>query len=223
MSTLKIFIADDQTLMRDGLQIIFDLEEDMKVVGTAANGKDAYENIISLKPDIVLMDIQMPEMNGIECIKLVKQKCPEIKILILTTFNEEDYIVEGLANGANGFLLKGIDFENLISSVRQAAKGNLLIPSEVAIKLANRLHNVYTNNTTARVEKVLPYLEGNNIYLTEREISILKLMMDGLNNRKIAEKIFISEGTVKNYVSEIYRKFNVKNRSELLSYLIEIQ
>lgn len=208
--------------MRDGLQIVIDLEEDMEVVGTAANGMDAYERIISLKPDIVLMDIQMPGMNGIECIKLVKQKCPEIIILILTTFNEEDYIIEGLANGANGFLLKGIDFENLISSIHNAAKGNLLIPAEVAIKLANHLHNVYANNAAAKIEKVLPHLESKNIYLTEREISILKLMIDGLNNRQIAEKVFISEGTVKNYASEIYRKFNVKNRTELLAYINEI-
>lgn len=208
--------------MRDGLQIIIDLEEDMEVVGTADNGNDAYEKIITLNPDIVLMDIQMPGMNGIECIKLVKQKCKEIIVLILTTFNEEDYIVEGLANGANGFLLKGIDFENLITSIRNAAKGNLLIPAEVAIKLANRLHNVYANNAAAKIEQVLPYLESKNIYLTEREISILKLMMDGLSNRKISEKVFISEGTVKNYASEIYRKFNVKNRSELLEFIKEI-
>lgn len=208
--------------MRDGLQIVIDLEKDMEVIGTADNGKEAYEKIISLKPDIVLMDIQMPVMNGIECIKLVKQKCPEIIILILTTFNEEDYIVEGLANGANGFLLKGIDFENLIASIRNAAKGNLLIPAEVAVKLANRLHNIYANKLGGKIEQIRKHLEKNNIYLTDREISIIKLMLEGLSNRKIAEKIFISEGTVKNYSSEIYRKFNVKNRPELLDYINQI-
>jgi DNA-binding NarL/FixJ family response regulator len=208
--------------MRDGLQIIIDLENDMKVIGTAGNGKDAYEKIISLQPDIVLMDIQMPGMNGIECIKLVKQKCPEIIILILTTFNEEDYIVEGLANGANGFLLKGIDFENLITSIRHAAKGNLLIPSEVAVKLANRLHNVYSNNTVAKIDLIIQHLEKEKTQLTEREISILKLMMEGLSNRKIGEQIYISEGTVKNYASEIYRKFKIKNRSELLEFIKQI-
>ncbi|HHY72227.1 MAG TPA: response regulator transcription factor [Bacillus bacterium] len=222
MENLKLFIADDQTLMRDGLQIVIDLEKDMEVIGTADNGKEAYEKIISLKPDIVLMDIQMPVMNGIECIKLVKQKCPEIIILILTTFNEEDYIVEGLANGANGFLLKGIDFENLIASIRNAAKGNLLIPAEVAVKLANRLHNIYANKLGGKIEQIRKHLEKNNIYLTDREISIIKLMLEGLSNRKIAEKIFISEGTVKNYSSEIYRKFNVKNRPELLDYINQI-
>lgn len=208
--------------MRDGLQIVIDLEEDMEVIGTSDNGKDAYEKIISLKPDIVLMDIQMPVMNGIECIKLVKQKCPEIIILILTTFNEEDYIVEGLANGANGFLLKGIDFENLIASIRHAAKGSLLIPAEVAVKLANRLHNIYANNTEGKIEQIITHFNSKNICLTERETSILKLIMEGLSNRKIAEKIFISEGTVKNYASEIYRKFNVKNRSELLDCIEQI-
>jgi len=205
--------------MREGLQIVIDLEDDMEVVGTADNGVDAYEKIISLQPDIVLMDIQMPRMNGIECIKLVKQKCPEITILILTTFNEEDYIVEGLVNGANGFLLKGIDFENLITSIRNAAKGNLLIPAEVAIKLANRLHNMYTNNSSEKMKQIQTHLEAENIFLTEREVSIIKLIMEGLSNRRIAEKIFISEGTVKNYASEIYRKFNVKNRTELLEYI----
>jgi DNA-binding NarL/FixJ family response regulator len=216
MEKLKIFIADDQTLMREGLQIIIDLEEDMEVIGTAGNGQEALDQIRKISPDIVLMDVKMPVMDGIECTKQLKKEFPSMIILILTTFPDEKFIIEGLGLGANGFLIKGINYENLITSIRKAAQGQLMIPAEVASKLAAKLHEFYSTNS---FEGKLKELKDKNIHLTDRENDIVKLLAEGLSNRLIANRLFLSEGTVKNYISEIYQKLNVKNRQEAIQFI----
>ncbi|WP_102347585.1 response regulator transcription factor [Bacillus sp. Marseille-P3661] len=216
MEKLKIFIADDQTLMREGLQIIINLEEDMEVIGTASNGQETLEQVRKLPPDIVLMDVKMPIMDGIECTKRLKKEFPHMIILILTTFPDEKFIIEGLGSGANGFFIKGINYENLITSIRKAAQGQLMIPAEVASKLAAKLHEYYNINS---FETKLQQLKDMNIHLTDREYDIIKLLSEGLSNRLIANRLYLSEGTVKNYISEIYQKLNVKNRQEALQYI----
>lgn len=219
----KIFIVDDQTLLRNGLEIIINKEQDMKVSGTAGNGAEAFEKIKESIPDVVLMDIRMPIMDGIECTKLLRNHYPEMIILILTTFNEEDYIIEGLANGANGFLLKGIDFQQLVQSIRQAIKGQLMLPAEVAQKLALRLKTSSSKSPQKQFEDVLEQFErSSNTPFTLREKEIMQYLIEGYPNKKISETIFISEGTVKNYVSDIYRKLDVKNRSEAIQFLKQL-
>jgi DNA-binding NarL/FixJ family response regulator len=203
MGKIKIMIVDDQTLMRDGLKTILELEDNMEVIATAKNGQEAIDLIKQDKPELILMDIRMPGVDGVEATKIIKSMHPEIIILILTTFNQEEYIIDALAYGATGYILKDIEGDKLISAVNDAYHGNFILPSEVAVKIAQRL------TKTSRVT------EGQRQGLgefSEREIEISKLVAMGLTNKQIASTIFISEGTVKNYVSSIYLKLGTSDR-----------
>ncbi|MNI02147.1 Transcriptional regulatory protein DegU [compost metagenome] len=217
----RIFIADDQILMREGLKMIIDKQEDMTVVGSADNGLDAFHQINVLQPDLVLMDIRMPVMDGIEATKLIKQQFPQISVVFLTTFNEEDYIIEGLAHKANGYLLKSMDYQQLVFSIREAAYGRLMLPNEVAFKLANRIQQIHTNThpSSQHPGHIRAALLQSNININEREEAVIQHLLLRLSNKEIAEKMFMSEGTVKNYISDIYQKLQVKNRSNAIDYL----
>lgn len=216
---IKLLIADDQTLMREGLKTILDLEEDMQVIGTTENGLEAYEMVKTLRPDIVLMDIKMPVMDGIESMKKIKQDYPETLILILTTFAEDEYIVEGLSNGASGFLLKDMPGDKLIDSIRDAAAGQVMLPAVIAAKLAARLSHFSSQaQNTIHTER----LRQQGVELSEREKEIAALMLQGMNNRQIAKSLYISEGTVKNYVSMIYAKIGTNERSKAILFLKEL-
>lgn len=213
---IKILIADDQTLMREGLRTILDLEEDMQVIGTTENGLEAYEMVAKFQPDIVLMDIKMPVMDGIESTKKIKKDYPATLILILTTFAEDEYIVEGLSNGASGFLLKDMPGDKLIATIRDAAIGQIMLPAVIAAKLAARLSHFSSQaQHTIHTER----LKQQGVELSEREKEIAALMLQGMNNRQIAKTLYISEGTVKNYVSMIYAKIGTNERSKAIVYL----
>ena len=212
MKSIRIAIIDDQTLMRDGLKTILDLEEDMEVVATAANGREGYEIIKKHKPDVVLMDIRMPELNGVEATKLVKKDYPETVVIILTTFDDDDYIVEALCHGASGYLLKDMHGDKLIQSIRDAYDGSMMIPSNIAIKLASKISNMSSKSM----------YEGQNINdydLTEREKDIGCLLIKGYTNKEIANELFISVGTVKNYITNVYSKIGVSNRTAAVLFL----
>ena len=212
MKSIRIAIIDDQTLMRDGLKTILDLEEDMEVVATAANGREGYEIIKKHKPDVVLMDIRMPELNGVETTKLVKKDYPETVVIILTTFDDDDYIVEALCHGASGYLLKDMHGDKLIQSIRDAYDGSMMIPSNIAIKLASKISNMSSKSM----------YEGQNINdydLTEREKDIGCLLIKGYTNKEIANELFISVGTVKNYITNVYSKIGVSNRTAAVLFL----
>ncbi|MDF2650510.1 MAG: DNA-binding response regulator [Paenibacillus sp.] len=213
MDVKKVFIADDEILIRTGLEIVINAEEDMEVVGTAMNGSEALEKIIELHPDIILMDVRMPEMDGIQCAKKVKEHFPEALILILTTYNEEEYIIEGLANGASGYLLKGIDFPKLIETIRDALNGHFFLPREVSLKLAK-----YLKATKVDKDERLSSILSNKDF-TKKEREIIVYLANRLSNKEIAEKLFVSEGTIKNYLTIIYQKLNVSNRYEAIQYL----
>lgn len=216
---IRILIADDQTLMREGLKTILELEDDIKVVGTPDDGKKAYEMVAKYRPDLVLMDVRMPVMDGIESTRLIKRDFPETVVLILTTFAEDAYIVEGLANGASGFLLKDIHGDKLISSIRDAARGQFMLPSIVANKLANRLSQLSSQaQQTLNTEK----LRREGIEFSTREKEIALLMLKGFSNRQIAKALFISEGTVKNYISIIYSKIGTNERTKAIMYIREL-
>jgi DNA-binding NarL/FixJ family response regulator len=207
MEKIKIAIIDDQTLMRDGLKTILDLEEDMEVVGTAENGKKGLELIKLLQPDVVLMDIRMPELNGVEATRLIKEQFPHIVVLILTTFDDEEYIVEALCNGASGYMLKDMHGDKLIQAVRDGYDGNMIMQSNIAAKLAARLSKTFSSKDQGSK------LNADNYDLTEREIEIGALLSEGLTNKEISDKLFISLGTVKNYVTNLYSKLGVGNRA----------
>lgn len=213
---LKIIIADDQTLMRDGLQTILQLEDDIEVVATAENGEEACRLVAIHDPDLVLMDIRMPVMNGIEAVKKLREQSPHTKVLVLTTFDEDDYIIDALASGAVGFLLKDIPTDKLLQAIRDAANGSIMLPSSIAVKLAARL--------AAPQHNTRPPIAGTRNKLTEvkftdREMSIIALMVEGRNNRDIAQLLFMSEGTVKNYISSIYDKIGTNDRTQAVIWL----
>lgn len=204
MDEIKILIADDQTLMRDGLKTILELEDNFRVVGTAKDGEEVLGFCKKDSPNLVLMDIRMPKMDGVKCTKILKSLYPEIVVLILTTFNDVDYIVEALNYGAAGYILKDIEGDELVKAINDACKGSLMLPSSVAKKLVEKLSE---NSIIKPKEK--------NILLdfSEREIEIAKMLSMGFNNRQIASSLFISEGTVKNYISNIYSKLGTSDRT----------
>lgn len=210
MRTITIVIADDQMLTREGLRTILDLEDDFEVVGVAKNGEEACELTEALKPDLVLLDIQMPIMDGISALKRIKRSCPNIFILILTTFIEEDYIVEGMANGASGYMLKDMDADKMITSIRDIVSGQFILPAAVAAKLAGRL-NRFTEDYAHFQRNSL-----SQIKLTEREEELAQLIIKGLNNREIADTLHIAEGTARNYISNLYGKLEVVDRAQAI-------
>ncbi|QMV42952.1 response regulator transcription factor [Cohnella cholangitidis] len=212
---LRVLIADDQTLMRDGLQTILQLEDDIEVIATAENGEEACRLVAVHDPDLVLMDIRMPVMNGIEAVKRLRVESPHTKVLVLTTFDEDEYIIDALASGAVGFLLKDIPTEKLLQAVREAARGEIMLPSSIAVKLATRL------STPAPGRTPPPRSRGRaaDLKFTNREMSIIALMVEGRNNREIAQLLFMSEGTVKNYISAIYDKIGTNDRTQAVIWL----
>jgi len=219
MSIITVVIADDHVLLRDGLQTIINLEEDMRVVGAADNGAQAVELAARLRPDLVLMDVQMPVMSGIEAARLILEEHPATKIVMLTTFDEEQYIIESMAQGAAGFLLKDLPGDKLIQAIRDAAKGQLLLSGVAANKLAASVARAQTGTEKSfRAEK----LRQEGLSFTERERHIAQLIAEGRTNKEIARMLYMSEGTVKNYVSVVYQKIGTNDRLRAMQYLKEL-
>ncbi|WP_413377731.1 response regulator [Alkalihalobacillus sp. 1P02AB] len=216
MKRINIMIVDDQTLMREGLKTIIELEEDMEVVATAENGEEAIIKAEQSQPDLILMDIQMPIMNGIDSLKEIKSKLKDVKILILTTFANDEYIISGLLNGSEGFLLKDMNYDQLISSIRNAYQGEIILPNLIAKKLAKRI--ACHEPEKPRVFKQ-DSINIKGIRFSKREKEVIELLVQGFSNKKIAESLFISEGTVKNYISEVYSKIEINDRAQAIVYL----
>ncbi|GGD89112.1 response regulator transcription factor [Paenibacillus nasutitermitis] len=210
MNAIRLVIADDQMLTREGLRTILDLEDDMNVVGTASNGLEACELAEALRPDLVLMDVQMPKMDGIEALKRIKQSSPGTAVLILTTFMDDDYIIEGLAGGASGYMLKDMDPDRMIALIRDAAHDQFVLPNAVAARLAARVSRTSESYDAGHQPSL------GRMKLTEREKEIARLIVRGLNNREIAEALYIGEGTVRNYISNLYRKLDVVDRAQAI-------
>ncbi|WAA08976.1 response regulator transcription factor [Fervidibacillus albus] len=213
---IRILIADDQALIRDGLQTIIEMQEDMEVVGVAENGYQACDLTEKLKPDLVLLDIKMPGMDGIESTKWIKKHVPDTVVLILTTFSEEQYIIDGLIGGASGYLVKDLSAEKIISSIRDAIQGQFMLPATIAAKLSARL--AYLSGTLQSVINT-DRLKSGEIHFTEREKEIILLMVEGKNNHEIAKTLFMSVGTVKNYISIIYQKIGTNDRAKAILLL----
>jgi len=205
MQKIKILLVDDQRLIREGLKTLLELEKDFKVVGEAKNGKDAVEQFRKLRPDVVLMDIRMPEMNGVQATQVIKMNYDSAKIIILTTFDEDEYVFEAIRAGAVGYLLKDVSSEEIASAVRIVSQGGALLQPNVTKKILKEF---------STLEK--PLLRSENIKLSERDKEIVSLVARGLTNSEIAEKLFLSEGTVKNYISNIFSKLGAKNRASLI-------
>ncbi|MFD2615385.1 response regulator [Paenibacillus gansuensis] len=216
---IRVLIADDQTLLREGLQTILSLEDDLEVVATVENGLEAFESAAALRPDLILMDIKMPILDGIESMKRIKRDLPNTAVLMLTTFAEDKFIVDAMAGGADGFLLKDMPSDKIVHSVREAMTGNLLLPGPIASKLAARLSVMSPVGSDAFDEHAL---NEHRLKFTERERKIILLMIDGYNNKQIAGALFMSEGTVRNYISVIYNKIATNDRQAAIVKLKEL-
>jgi len=200
-------VVDDDALIRDGLSILLDMEEDIDIVGTACNGQEAFELCKKVSPDIVLMDIRMPVMDGVLGTRLIKQHFSDIKIIILTTFKDDEYIKEAIKSGAEGYILKNQPSDSIIETLRIVNKGNIVLEKEVADMLSAMLKD--DRKTDAK-----------QIDFTEREMDILKLVGEGLSNREIAERLYLGEGTVRNYVTALLEKLNLRDRTQLALYYV---
>ncbi|MDZ5471685.1 response regulator transcription factor [Bacillus sp. 31A1R] len=206
MERIKIMITEDQDLIRTSLQIVLNIEPDMEVVSVAENGERAFNLCDDEIPDIILMDINMPVMNGIEATKRIKEKFPQIKIIILTTFQEMEYVIDALQAGAEGYLLKAIDTKDLTAGIRVVANGGTLITKDVAkVLFAEHIQKEEYGKH-----------DENKINLSKRELQVLKCIANGLTNQQISDKLYLSIGTIKNYVSNLYIKLDVSNRNEAI-------
>lgn len=205
---MKVLIVDDDALIRDSLKIILGLEDDIQVVGTACNGQEAFEICKRQIPDIVLMDIRMPVMDGVLGTKLIKDQFKDVKVIILTTFKDDEYIKEALKNGAEGYILKNQSSDSIIESLRTVAKGNTVFHREVVDTLSSMLREESRKDPLA-------------FGITEREFEILKLIGEGLSNKEISTKLFLSDGTVRNYVTGLLEKLELRDRTQLAIFYLK--
>jgi len=200
---MKVIICDDQATIRDGLQMLLTLEKDIKVVGLAQDGWEAVELTGKHNPDLVLMDLKMPGMNGIEAIRQIRTGYPKVKVLVLTTYDDDEWVFDAVRAGASGYLLKDTPREELIRAVKETVLGKSFVDPGVAGKLLNRVADRQTQPSTLITDK-----------LTGREVDVLRLLARGLNNVEIAKQLFLSEGTVRNYVSAIFSKLEISDRTQ---------
>ena len=207
---IRVILADDHPVVRRGVAAIIDIEDDIEVVGAAANGEEALKMVRSFKPDVVLMDLQMPIMDGVEATKRIRTQAPHIPVIILTTFNDDEYIYDGIAAGARGYLLKDADPDELIEAIRAASRGESLLHPAVAARILDRFYNMSTQSTPPKKTAQAISLPK----LTRREGEVLKLMAKGARNKEIGKTLVIAERTVKVHVGNIFNKLNVNNRTE---------
>ncbi|WP_219835676.1 response regulator transcription factor [Paenibacillus sp. R14(2021)] len=210
---MRILIVDDQRILRDGLAKIIGMEPGMEVIGTAVDGRDAYSKVEEWRPDVVLMDIRMPGMDGVEGSELILKNFPETKVLILTTFGDAELIMQVLENGVHGYLLKDMPSETIISAIQTIYNGGTVLQHDMTSMLLKELKKMSEMNP----EKTLPLShdkpEGFGS-LTEREKEVLALLGQGLNNKEIAGSLYLTEGTVKNHVSNLIAKLGLRDRTQ---------
>ena len=216
---MKVLVVDDQRLMREGLATILDLEPDIEVVGTAVDGRDAYAKVMEWRPDAVLMDIRMPGLDGVKASELILQHFPETKILILTTFDDEELILQALEQGVHGYLLKDMPSEAIISAIHTVCNGGTVLQPEITGVLLKELKRAPNRSSMQRPSFLTDDTEGFDS-LTEREKKVLTLLAQGLNNKEIADVLFITEGTAKNHLSSLMAKLGLRDRTQAAIYAV---
>lgn len=205
---IRVMIADDQIVVREGLKKILSLDSEIQVVCEAGDGYEVLSELGEHAVDVILMDVRMPKMDGIQAAGRVKRQYPKVKIIILTTFNEDEYLFDGIKSGISGYLLKDSEIDYVLRSVKEAYQGKMIFDPCVTPKLIQAING--------RREPEPPVLDC----LTERECQIAKLIAGGRSNLEIAEALFISEGTVKNAISKILRKLNLQRRTQISAFLL---
>jgi len=200
---MKILLCDDQAVIRDGLEMLLNLEKDFQVIGAAQDGAEAVELAAQKQPDLILMDLKMPIMNGIEATREIHAKFPNIKILVLTTYDDDEWVFDAVRAGAAGYLLKDTPRQKIVEAIRGTVEGKSFLDPAIAGKLMNQVASKQTQPASILTGK-----------LTERELDVLRLIAKGINNSDIAVKLHLSEGTVRNHVSAILEKLGVSDRTQ---------
>lgn len=212
---IRVLIADDQELIRQSLEIMLKNKPDIEIVGIAENGREAVRLTKKYLPDVILMDIRMPEMDGVQCIQIIKENYANIKIIVLTTFDDDEYVFNALKHGASGYLLKGISIDELTEAIRTVASGGALINPNIAIKVFKLFSQMAKADYTLKVD------EASLNDLNKNEIKIIQLVGMGLSNKEITDKLKFSEGTVRNYISSILNKLDLRDRTQIAIYSVQ--
>lgn len=207
-TTIRVYLADDHAVVRKGLQALIDTEEGMEVVGVGTNGLDVVSQVPVLQPDVVLLDLEMPRMGGLEAIKQLKTQDPKLPILVLTSFSDEDKVFAAIKAGALGYLLKESSAEELLLAIRNVHAGRSSLSPDIALKVIQELHRPPSNR---------PLTEDP---LTEREVEVLRLVARGLSNNDIADRLVVSERTVRTHISNILSKLHLANRTQAALYAL---
>ena len=206
MTTIRILIVDDQALFREGLRTLLSVQTDLEVVGEAANGEEALHLAENLRPSVVLMDLQMPVLDGVAATRRLHVEQPYCRVIVLTTFDDDEYVFEGLRAGAVGYLLKDAPSEKLVEAIRAAARGESFLQPSVAAKVVAE----FARLSDKKKERPQPLVDP----LSDRELEILRLIANGASNKEIAASLFIAEGTVKNHVTNILGKLGARDRTQ---------
>jgi DNA-binding NarL/FixJ family response regulator len=214
MNPIRVLLADDQPLFREGLHTLLSLQADLDVVGEAHNGAEALRLAAELKPDVVLMDVQMPELDGVAATRRLHAELPACRVILLTTFDDDEYVFEGLRAGALGYLLKDAPSARLVDAIRAAARGESFLQPSVAAKVVAE----FTRLSGPAPERPAPLAEP----LSERELEVLRLIAEGASNKDIAGRLFLAEGTVKNHVTNILGKLVASGRLQAVNRAREL-
>lgn len=210
---IKVMIVDDQVILSEGIRSVVSSSDSLEVIAVAHGGKEALELMEKEVPDVVLLDIRMPDMNGVVTTGEIKQRYPTVKVLILTTFDDSDYILSALNNGACGYLLKDISAPALVDAIINAYKGDTILPAKIAKKITDAARLV-SSDREIRLRKAFS--------LSDREVEIAVMLYEGFNNRQIASALNLSDGTARNYISAIYMKLGSDNRAGAIAKMKEV-
>lgn len=212
---VKVLIVDDQELIRESLKIVLSTHDDIQVVGVAGDGFEVLDILKRKKVDVILMDIRMPRMDGVYCTKAVKEQYPETKIIILTTFDDDDFVFSALRYGASGYLLKGVGMEELYQAILTVDNGGAMINPDIATKVFSMFSRMSQNNYSIQVD------ETSLDDISKPEWRVIQQVGFGLSNKEIAQKLFLSEGTVRNYLSSILSKLDLRDRTQLAIWAVQ--
>lgn len=213
MEKIKVLIADDVMILRQGLKAVLEQDEGLRVVALAENGKEAFEKCKVFGPDVVMMDMRMPDYDGAYGIRAIKEQCPEVKVLVLTTFDDEETIEKALSGGADGYILKEMEDEKVIASVKSVYAGISVFGGGVYRTMRKRMEE---GGSTVKQEQA-----EEETGLTARELDVVKLVAQGYDNKEIAANLYLAEGTVRNQISRILEKLELKDRTQLAVYAVK--
>ncbi len=212
---IKVLIADDQELLRESLKIVLRANEDMEVIGAVGNGQEVLNFIREKRPDVILMDIRMPVIDGVESTRLVKEKYPEIKVIVLTTFDDDEYVYGALKHGASGYLLKGISMKELADAIRTVYSGKAMINPDITDKVVRLFSRIAQSDYSIQVD------EKDTKDLTRTEWKVIQKIGCGRSNKEIAAELNLSEGTIRNYLSSILSKLDLRDRTQVAIWAVQ--